>query len=324
MTTRPLLAAGLAAILIYGTALGQTSRAARYEAWRAAHREVDPRTAEPGTPLWECAVCPEMVVAPAGAFTIGSPEDEPGRGKDEGPQRKITIGAPLAVGRFEVTRGEYEAFLSATGHPVSGNCVTDRARHGTWAPDSATTLRYPGFSQTNDHPVVCVTWDDAQAYIAWLNGQTSGGYRLPTEAEWEYLARAGSTAAYPWGPSPDTGCRYANVADETKLEDYPDWVVARCRDGAKHTMPVGSYAPNDFGLYDMIGNTGEWVQDCASDSYADLPADGTARGGDCTRHLVRSGSWGTITKDTRVANRVRYPTLLVDDSVGIRLVRTLR
>jgi len=293
------------------------TRARRYEAWRA-------RGADSTVAIWDCALCPEMVIVPAGAFLIGSPEDEPGRGKDEGPRRQITIPRPIAVSRFEITLGEYDAFLRESGHPVQGNCVTDRANHGTWAPDTRTTLRDPAFAQTLDHPVVCVSWDDAQAYVAWLNARTSGGYRLLTEAEWEFAARAGTTDTYPWGPDVSDGCPYANNADASIGARYPTWPVARCDDHALHTAPVGSYLPNRFGLYDMIGNVQEWVEDCATQSYDTLPADGRADdSGDCARRVVRSSSWGTLPKDNRVANRVRYPRGQTDDSVGIRVAKSL-
>lgn len=256
---------------------------------------------------------------------MGTPPDEPGRGKDEGPQRRVTIPTAIAVGRYEVTRGEYETFLRATGHPVSGNCVTDRRHQGDWQPDAGTNLRDPGFTQTDKHPVVCVSWADAQAYIAWLNAQSSGGYRLPTEAEWEYVARAGSTTAYPWGSDASAGCADANIFDAAAVTKYTTAAAAAaaCNDGAINTMPVGSYRPNAFGLYDMIGNVEEWVQDCVTDSYSALEADGTSSGGDCTRHIVRSGSWGAVPNDARSGNRIRYATLFVDDSIGFRIVKTM-
>jgi len=311
---------------------------AETEALAAARRKATPepgdpravspvifRTSETGAALWDCAMCPEMVIAPAGIFDIGSPDDEPGRGKDEAPRRQITLAYPFAVGRFEVARGEYEAFLKATAHPVRGGCVTDRAHKGEWSPEPNTTLRDPGFKQADNHPVACVNWDDAQAYIAWLNAQTDGGYRLLTEAEWEFVARAGTTTAYPWGADVNTGCSDANGADATLRDKYPDYAAATCRDGALNTAPVGSYRANAFGLYDLIGNMGEWVQDCATLSYENLPTDGSADpSGDCAKHVVRGGSWGTMTKDYRVANRVRYAASAVDDSIGIRVAKTLR
>lgn len=282
------------------------------------------RTRGVGTMIWECVDCPQMIVVPAGAFEIGSPLEEPGRGVDEGPLTVVKIPQPFAVARFEITRGEYEAFLRATGRPVLGGCVTDRAKPGEWAPHPEMSLRDPGFPQGDDHPVVCVTFDDAQAYVAWINGRTSGGYRLLSEAEWEYVARAGTRSAYPWGSDAGGGCADANGADQTIGDVFPDWKVAGCRDGAMRTAPVGRYRPNPFGLHDLIGNVGEWVADCATQSYEALPRDGSANlTGDCARRVVRSGSWGSQVKDYRVANRIRYPVGQVDDSIGIRLAKSL-
>lgn len=285
------------------------------------------RTRDAGTRFWECPMCPEMIVAPAGVFTIGSPDDEQGRAKDEGPQRGVLIPHAIAVSRFEVTRGEYEAFVAATNHPVSGNCITDRVQLGQWTPNPQTNLRDPGYAQSDSHPVVCVSWNDAQAYVAWLNTQTPGGYRLLSEAEWEYLARAGSTTAYPWGPNVDTGCAYMNGSDRTARERYGDIYpadgTADCNDGALKTAPVGSYRPNAFGIYDMIGNVGEWVGGCASASYANLDANGRSLQEDCARHIVRGASWGTYARQTRSAERIRYQPTDVDDSIGIRVAKTL-
>lgn len=277
-----------------------------------------------GAEIRDCRECPAMVVVPAGAFTIGSPDDEPGRGKDEGPRRRITFSRPFAVSRHEVTLAQYDAFLRETGHPVSGGCLTDRIKTGDWQYDAATTLRDPGFAQTPDHPVACVSWNDAQAYVAWLNRRTGGGYRLPSEAEWEYVARAGATTVYPWGDDVNDGCAHENLTDATFRRKYPQSGAAACDDGALNTSPVGAYRPNAFGLHDVTGNLGEWVEDCASQSYEQLPADGSPdRSGDCARHVVRGGSWGTLPKDSRSANRIRYPAVHTDDSVGIRLVKDL-
>src|SRR5262245_58238567 len=190
-----------------------------------------------GTHFRDCTGCPEMIVVPAGTFTIGSPAEEAGRRDDEGPQRQIRIAKAFAVGRYEVTRRQYETFLRATRHPVSGNCMTDRRKSGTWALDPQTNFRDPGFPQTGDHPAACITWHDAKAYIAWLNTRTGGGYRLLTEAEWEYAARAGSTTAYPWGASIDGGCTHMNGFDRVivarKGDLYNSEAVhfANCSDG---------------------------------------------------------------------------------------------
>jgi len=285
--------------------------------------------AAPGKMFRDCRDCPQMIVVQAGTFTIGSPSGEPGRREDEGPQRIVHLGHRFAIARFEVTRRQYEAFLKATNYPVSGNCMTDRRKPGSWALDPATNFRDPGFPQTGNHPAACVTWNDAKAYVAWLNSQTNGGYRLPSEAEWEYVARAGSTTAYPWGTSIDTGCAHMNGYDKVIMRKKGDLYrgespsFAHCSDGYLNTSPVGSYAANAFGVYDMIGNVGEWIEDCSTQTYAAMQSDGTPGAGDCSKHMVRGGSWGTMPRQLRSAERIRYEPTAVDDSIGIRVVKTL-
>lgn len=277
----------------------------------------------PGTLFRDCADCPEMVVVPAGTFTLGSPADEPGHVEDEGPQLEIRIDRPFAVGRFEVTYAQYDEFLKSTKHPVLGNCMTDRRKPGTWALDAKTNFHDPGFSQTPNHPAACVSWNDAIAYVAWLNSRTDGRYRLLTEAEWEYVARARSTTTYPWGASIDDGCADMNGFDKSilavkgnlyQVEKVP---YANCSDGYVTTSPVGSFRPNAFGVHDMIGNLGEWVQDCGSRSYAPTAAK------DCSKRMVRGGSWGTQPRQMRTAERTRYSPGDLDDSIGIRVAKTL-
>jgi sulfatase modifying factor 1 len=288
-----------------------------------------PDSVAAGTRFRDCDECPEMIVAPAGSFTIGSPPTEPGRRDDEGPQRTIRIGQLFAVGRFEVTRRQYEAFLRDAGRPVSGNCMTDRRKPGTWALDRETNFRDPGFPQTGDHPAACVSWHDAKAYISWLNARTGGGYRLLTEAEWEYLARAGSTTAYPWGASIHDGCGHMNGFDRVIVDRRGDLYkgetvsFANCTDGHLNTSPVGSYSPNAFGIHDMIGNLAEWVEDCSTQSYASIQSDGAPAADDCSKRMVRGGSWGTQPRQLRSAERIRYSPTDVDDSIGIRVAKSL-
>jgi formylglycine-generating enzyme required for sulfatase activity len=311
-----LLCASAAAQAVPPAGETDAQRTARYDAWRASARDPALR--------WDCAWCPEMAVVPAGAFTLGSPATERDRRDDEGPRRRIMFAAAMAVGRFEVTRDEYEAFLRATGHSIGVGCLTDRETRGTWTMDRVSTLRDPGFDQAGNHPVACVSWDDAQAYVAWLNAQTQGmGYRLLTEAEWEYAARAGSSTVYPWGDDPHRGCHYSNGVDQTSLAKYPTWVATTCNDGALNTAPVGSYRPNTFGLYDMIGNVAEWVQDCTAASYESLPAAGPYDPPACDRRINRGGSWGSTIPNLRVADRFRQPPGHRDDSIGIRVMRPL-
>jgi formylglycine-generating enzyme required for sulfatase activity len=225
-----------------------------------------------------------------------------------------------------VTRREYAAFVAATRRKVEGNCLTDRSERGTWVYDENTTFRDPGFKQTDRHPVACVSHDEAKAYVAWLNSTTSGGFRLLTEAEWEYVARAGAPASYvyPWGTDP-TGCRFANGFDQTMMavyagmdtKGYKAFDPMPCSDGWLNTSPVGSLAPNKFGVYDMIGNVGEWIEDCATREAANPGPES------CQKRLVKGGSWGTLAHNLRIAERVLYPGSHRDDSVGIRIARTL-
>lgn len=257
-----------------------------------------------------------MVTIPAGIAVVGADESDGFRNPDEIPQRTVTIPKSFEVSKYEVTRGEYAAFVTATRRPVAGNCLTDRTQRGNWVYDASTTFRDPGFAQADSHPVACVSYDEAIAYIAWLNSKTSGGYRLLTEAEWEFVARAGAPAedAYPWGAGP-AGCEFANGFDRTTMaiytgmdtSGYKTFDPMPCSDGWINTAPVGSLAPNKFGVYDMIGNVGEWIDAC----------------GNCEKRVVKGGSWGTLAHNLRIAERVPYPPGHRDDSVGIRVARTI-
>jgi formylglycine-generating enzyme required for sulfatase activity len=208
---------------------------------------------------------PEMVVIPAGTFMMGSSDNKPGRGFDEGPRHAVTIQS-FAMGRYEVTFDDYDRFTRATGRNLPADA---------------------GWGRGN-RPVFYVSWDDAQAYANWLSAQTGHTYRLPTEAEWEYAARAGTTTAYWWGAQ--ASHKQANYG-----KDESGGGLAQGRDQWVHTAPVGSFPPNDFGLYDTAGNVWEWVADCLHESYQHAPADGSAwmqeDGGDCDRRGVRGGSW---------------------------------
>ena len=188
-----------------------------------------------------------MVRLPPGEVVLGSAPDAPYRDPDEGPQTTVRIPAGLAIGRFEVTRAQYRRFVEATGH-AGGRCYVDRGR-GTddWGFAEDGGWDRPYLPQGPDHPVTCVGWADAVAYTRWLSTETGQTYRLPSEAEWAYAARA-SEAVPPDATAPDsTICAHANVADRAAATTYPHWSVADCRDGAVFTAPVGSYRPNGFG-----------------------------------------------------------------------------
>lgn len=237
------------------------------DGWRIAVGQITKQSpSSPGQTFRDCAECPEMVVIPAGSFTMGSPDHEPGRYEGEGPLRRVSI-RQFAAGKFDVTRSQWAAFVSATNRETRGGCFWT-GRSGS-EPDPVGSWRDAGFPQDDDHPVVCVTWDDAQDYVSWLSQRTGLGYRLLTEAEWEYAARAGTTTPYPWGVAASHD--YSNYGADACCSP-----LASGRDKWEKTSPVGAFPPNAFGLYDMHGNVLQWVQDCFAPSYAGLPADGSA------------------------------------------------
>ena len=182
-----------------------------------------------GETFRDCETCPEMVVLPAGKFTMGSPEGERGRYDDEGPQYQVTIPKPFAVGKYEVTVGQYAEFIRETKHKT-GNCLY--VQDGSLRDDDDFNWRNPNFKQSNNHPVVCVSWDDASTYVHWLSVKTGHEYRLLTEAEWEYAARAGTTTPYHFGRM--------ILGNQANYDRNNEGAVA-----------VGSYPSNAFGLHDM-------------------------------------------------------------------------
>lgn len=277
---------------------------------------------EPGTRFRDCPDCPEMVWLPPGEFTMGSPPGEPDRWDDEGPQRTVQIAYPMAVGVHEVTRSAFAAFVAATGHTTGTSCWVARGPHPLDMP--GVSWRDPGFAQDTRHPAVCVSREDARAYTEWLSRETGKRYRLLSEAEWEYAARAGMTTPYWWGTSGNMGCDAANMADATARERYPASTgAASCRDGYVHTAPVGSFRANTFGLHDMAGNVWEWTEDCWNGSYAGAPSDGSAWiSGNCDLRVLRGGSWQTDPSSIRSAGRIRVSAGFRGDALGFRVART--
>jgi formylglycine-generating enzyme required for sulfatase activity len=279
----------------------------------------------------DCPSCPEMVTIPAGSFTMGVPrgeeerEDvaEPSRGNSV-PQHRVTIRS-FALGRHEVTRAQFEAFVTATGRSMGSSCFTYTAGRGfDYTPDR--TWRNPGFAQTPNDPVVCVAWDDAQAYAAWLSSTTGKRYRLPSEAEWEYAARAGSATARYWGDGRDGACTHANAADQALAGHYnldrKSERVFRCPDGYAHTAPAGLFRANAFGLSDMLGNVLEWVEDCWNAHYNGAPTDGSAWvNRECSLRVVRGGSWSSAPRDVRAGYRQRGERIVRTSDVGFRVAR---
>ena len=199
-----------------------------------------PEPPEPGIRFSDCPECPLMVVVSAGSFMMGSPSSEADRRDSEGPVHEVTIDRPFAVGVNEVTRGEFARFVLATGRSMGNACLVWDG--GEWVWRTGLHWRDPGFSQTDEHPVVCVDWNDARAYVEWLSRETGEEYRLPSEAEWEYVARAGTETARYWGGSESGQCLYANGAD---VSTGFDWRTG-CNDGHARTASVGSRIPSSF------------------------------------------------------------------------------
>ncbi len=247
------------------------------------------RALKPLASFRECAKdCPEMIVIPGGEFIMGSPATEKGRRDDEDPQHKVTIAKPFAVSKFEATFADWDACVSVGGCPRASDSFFGRGAK----------------------PVINVTWDNAQQYVAWFSKMTGQRYRLLTEAEWEYAARAGTTTAYSWGD--EIGKGNANCASCGSKWDNGG------------TSPVGSFKPNAFGLYDMHGNVWEWVEDCYHDNYNGAPADGSARTGvDCDRRVLRGGSWSPSPQTLRSAGRLSNPSDARFYNLGFRVARTL-
>lgn len=239
----------------------------------------------------DCANCPEMVVVPAGSFEMGSPTSEPGHSAEEGPQHLVTIARPFAVGQFEVTFGEWDACVA------EGGCSGYKPSDEGWG--------------RGRRPVINVSWDDAQAYITWLSKKTRNSYRLLSGSEYEYAMRAGTQTVYPWGDT--VGTNNANCHSCGSQWD------------AKQTAPVGSFAPNGFGLYDMVGNVREWTEDCYHDTYNGSPTDGSAwlGGGDCYHRVVRGGSFLLAPAFLRSASRYWFTSDYRLRYLGFRVARTL-
>jgi formylglycine-generating enzyme required for sulfatase activity len=277
-----------------------------------------------GPVLRDCPDCPELVPIAAGSFTLGTSSDgyEHDEAAGETPPLTVAIRRAFALGRFEVTRAQFDAFLDATGAQRRGSCA---------GPSSVPAARVeaPGAA-----PATCITAGDAERYAAWLSARTGHRYRLPSEAEWEYATRAGTRGARFWsardsheGVSISRACDYANVYDVSARAAQLPIPYARCTDGYPELAPAGSFLPNPWGLYDTIGNARERVADCHTRSYKGRPADERAwLWSGCTHHGVRGGSWRSRPRMARSAARDE----IADDAgpgplrdVGFRIAREL-
>jgi formylglycine-generating enzyme required for sulfatase activity len=292
---------------------------------------------QPDESFTDCAGCPEMVPLPAGSFKMGieaereiefgMPEHQAGRSE---PIHKVTFKNGFAMAKYPVTIAQFRAFIDETGYRASDSCYTQHKVDGHFIYEKARgfSWRSPGFPQEDNHPVVCVSSEDGEAYAKWLSKKTGQSYALPNEAQYEYALRAGTTTAYFWGDEWDaTACEYSNQpdldqADELGAPSGPKYRF-QCRDGYAWTSPVGAYKPNPWGLHDMAGNIWEWTADCLNMTYEGAPTDGsTWTEGDCDARPSRGGSYGNASFSTYAAIRAPRHVAFVGHSWGFRVVRT--
>ncbi len=281
-----------------------------------------------------------MVVLPVGSFLMGENEETSIKAgipkyavSFERPQHSASIKA-FAMAKFDVTRGEFAKFVRETGYNPSGCKILGKL---AWGILQEASWRDPGFGfdQTDKHPVVCVSYVDAQKYVSWLNEKLRNHspkekipeFRLPSEAEWEYAARAGTQTLRFWGDDAGAQCEFANGRDLTAIarNTAPDPNSANCIDGFATTSPVGAFRPNQWGLYDMLGNVYQWTEDCWHDNYTGAPSNGQAWiSGDCSRRVARGGSWATIPRGLISSDRIGFDSSNRQSLSGFRLVRDIQ
>jgi formylglycine-generating enzyme required for sulfatase activity len=281
----------------------------------------------------DCEGCPELALVPPGQFMMGSAPDavELDAGSGESPAVELSFSRPFYVSRREITVGEFRRFVEATGAKSVPGCRVWSG--GQWVLDHDRSWRDPGFAAAprDDEPVVCVSWDDARAYADWLSKESGKRYRLPSEAEWEYVARGGTSFPRYWGERDSReddvlslACDYANVYDASAVDALRLPVPnARCTDRATGLAAGAQYKPNAFGVYDIIGNAREWVMDCYTASYGGRPRDARAwtwQGG-CELKGVRGGSWASRPREARAPARGSEPAARRQSDLGFRVAR---
>jgi formylglycine-generating enzyme required for sulfatase activity len=276
------------------------------------------QTPKTGDVFKDCDRCPEMVAVQSGSFSMGSPESEPEResakAATEVPLHLVTIEKPFAVGRFAVTVDQFAVFVAETNYEAGYKCYAFDG--GKWEERQERSWRRPGFPQSGAQPAACLNWYDAKAYVAWLSRKTGKSYRLLTEAEREYVTRAGTTTPFWWGESITT-----SQANYDGNYTYDGGAKGEYR---QRTVPVNSFQPNPFGLYQVHGNVWEWVEDCWNDTYSGAPSDGSAwLSGDCSRRVVRGGSWYGYPQALRAASRSWLSAEIRGNYHGFRLARPL-
>lgn len=275
------------------------------------------RDAIPGLPE---SACPEMVTMPPGRFRMGAPVGEKGSKDDERPQHDVQIGYAFALGKYAVTVNEFAAFVAETSYDTGASAYVWNDLN-EWLDTPGKGWRDPGFAQAGSHPVCCVNWRDAKAYVAWLNRKLGSEdraetYRLPSEAEWEYACRAGTETSFSFGTTISmTQANYGNFlhASDSKGE----W--------RQKTTPVGSFPANPFGLHDMHGNVREWCEDMWHANYVGAPSDGSVwiGGGGSSFPILRGGAWRSDPDSLRSAHRAHNESTLRSNGIGFRLARNL-
>lgn len=279
----------------------------------------------PGKFFRDAPYAPQMVVIPAGSAALGSPEAETARegrapavAAFEHPQHPVTFDKAFAVSVGHVSVRQFASFARATRRPMAG-CVV--ALNGAWSdgPLAAYSYANPGFRQHGDEPALCVNWDDAVAYAAWLSARTHARYRLLTEDEWEYAARGGTATARWWGDDSADICTRANGGDRSYAATMPADKSANlaCSDGYARTNRPRQFAANPFGLHDMLGNAWQWTADC----FTAVP--GATPPGPCTARSIRGGSWHNSVATLRSAARFSLPPGMRSTSLGFRVMREL-
>jgi formylglycine-generating enzyme required for sulfatase activity len=264
-----------------------------------------------GQPFKDCRDCPQMVIVPAGSFVMGATPDEEVASPRED-QVRGAIATPFAVGRFAVTRGEFAAFVASTGHETDGDChrIAEPKR------EAERNWRSPGFAQDDRHPVVCVNWNDARAYAAWISSVTGKNYRLLSEAEREYVTRVGSVTPFWWGSTISTGQANYNGNITHGGGAKGEW--------RKATVAVDHFSANPWGLYNVHGNVWEWTEDCWNEKNAGNPGDGKPRTtGDCGLRVLRGASFNNFPHTLRSARRERARLGSRVDAFGFRVARSL-
>lgn len=290
--------------------------------------QTQERDLQPSNAFRECEDCPEMIVVPSGRFLMGARKGE--ETFADTPQHPVHISAAFAVAKLEVTVEQYAAFVRDTGHEMAASCrSTVDILNGFADRDRKLSWHDPGFPQHRSSPVTCVSWNDAKAYVSWLAKRTGKPCRLLSEAEWEFAARAGTEARYPFGDRASGICQHANGGDQNFKHATSIQADIACNDGHAYSAPGGTFPANGFGLHDMQGNVSEWVEDCSVMSktgrgYGGAPTDGSPwMIGDCSTRVTRGGDWSSGSKELQSSARAEGPVNFSMNSTGIRVARTL-